>query len=373
MKLSNALKPYAWGSHTLLSDFEGRPPASHPEAERWMGTHPAAPSRVSPEQTLQEHRRAQGHPTGELPWLLKVLAARQPLSLQAHPNEAQAREGYAREQAQGLALDAPTRSYKDPHAKPELIVALSEFSALCGFLQTDAMIARLSDSGVDAIDGPLRDARTMPEPEALAFLLRTWITGPVEPRRDALIRFVSRNEARLRAQTPWIFAVISSFEGDPTALIALMLHHVTLSPGEGLYLEAGVMHAYLGGLGVELMGPSDNVLRGGLTPKHVDPEELQKVLRFEPSRVQPLTASGSDARAAWRTPGAPFELAQTRVKGKGAWDEGPTDEIVLCTEGSVRLGELTLRRGESAYLAQGSGPREVWGEGCVMRASGSIG
>lgn len=308
--------PYAWGRHNGIADALGLDPSHGPEAELWFGAHPASPSKVEDSSTewpdLLAWEQRSGH---ELPYLLKLLSAGSPLSLQAHPTTAQAREGYAREEAQGLPRSDFARNYKDPYAKPELIVALEDgFDALCGFRsinETLAEIEALSDLAPSPGWDTWATALTGPDGVRAAF---TWLlsgAGAVDRLVTALTEAAQAEPARFG-----VAALLTlEYPGDPGAAVACMLNHVRLRAGEALWLPAGNIHAYLSGLGVELMGPSDNVLRGGLTRKHVDREELQRVLDFTagpPSRLTPI-AVGPHAvsyRPATVPSGAavPFEL-----------------------------------------------------------------
>ena len=268
VEITNEPRDYAWGSSTAIAELQGRPPSGRPEAEVWYGTHPSSPARlVGRDGTLLDV-------VGELPFLLKILAAATPLSLQAHPTTEQAQEGFARENAAGIPIDAPNRNYKDPYAKPEMIYALSdEFRALCGFRPVAETRADLAAGGVGHLLPELRsDADIRPVFE--------WLLSG-DPDVAAVVAEVSAAAFDAPGDS-WrtVRGLGDHFAGDPGIVIALLLHTVVLRRGEALYLPAGNIHAYQEGLGIELMGASDNVLRGGLTTKHVDVAELLSVLDF---------------------------------------------------------------------------------------------
>ena len=271
----NTPRDYAWGSSTALPELLGTEPTGAPQAELWLGAHPASPSRlVGREDTLADLLPAR------LPFLMKVLAAAGPLSLQAHPTQAQAEAGFARENAAGIPLDAPERNYKDAFHKPELIYALSDpFTALSGFrsvaetrgvlepVASDARVAPLMDRLID--DTSLRD-------------VFSWMISRGPGVDDLTAAVVEAAQALDGPSWATVRVLAEHYPGDPGIPISLLLHTIALRRGEVLYLPAGNIHAYLEGLGVELMAASDNVLRGGLTPKHVDVPELLSVLDFRP-------------------------------------------------------------------------------------------
>ncbi|WP_342384318.1 mannose-6-phosphate isomerase, class I [Agrococcus sp. KRD186] len=304
--IANDPRGYAWGSTRLLADYLRRTPSGGPEAELWLGAHPGSPSRVTGGEhlglDLSQAIEAAGRTQPVM--LLKVLAAAEPLSLQAHPNAARARAGHEREDVAGIARDAPHRNYRDPFAKPELVVAVTPFEALSGFRPREqAQGVAEALAAVDARFGPL--AEHVRSGDALAWLL----SGALEVR--AAIAAASERSDAIAAALPdeadTIARLAAAHPGDPGILVALLLNRVSLAPGEALYLPAGNLHAYLEGLGMELMGPSDNVLRGGLTSKHVDVDELLAIVDETPLEDPRLPAMELDGAIAYR-PEAPFEL-----------------------------------------------------------------
>lgn len=376
--ITNTPRDYAWGSPTAIPELLGRTVTGAPQAELWLGAHAGSPSvvvnpaMVGGADTLRDWIAAEpdtalGSDRTGLPFLLKVLAAAAPLSLQAHPTPEQAREGFAREEAAGIPIDDPARNYKDPFPKPELVVALSErFEALSGFRPVDATLAEveLLDAGTGRL-GPL----VAHLQQGLEDTVR-WLETADESAL-AVVQAAGDLASVLdeQAQTPntrTVRDLTGSYPGDPGIVVSLLMHRVTLAAGEAMYLPAGNVHAYLDGLGIELMAPSDNVLRGGLTPKHVDVEELLRVLDFT-AHPAPLLAPEHVAAGVDRFAPDGVGFALLRVTGDGrpvglgtggvAPLSGPS--IAICTEGVVTLVGATsatlLRRGESCYITPDEG------------------
>lgn len=375
--LDNPIKSYAWGDTTAIAHLLGRAPTGQPHAELWLGAHASDPSRrVGDGQRLDALIAADpvamlGAPSVErfgpaLPFLLKVLAAAKPLSLQAHPSLAQARAGFAAEQASGLSLDAPTRNYKDANHKPEVICALTPFHALCGF-------RRLSDTVrlFRALELPTATLET----KGLKAYFQEVMTAPVEARK-ALARRAAQACATgtgHESERRWALLLAQQHPDDVGLIGALLLNLVTLEPGEALYLPAGNLHAYLGGVGIELMASSDNVLRGGLTPKHVDVPELLKVLNFDDGPVQIIRPTGG-AYNVYPTSARDFELARLTLRTPDTLAlERRGAEVFFVTSGEVRLSSpkqaLVLPRGAAAFVAADEGALTVSGAGEAFRAT----
>ena len=396
--ITNTPRTYAWGSTTAIAQLLGHEASGSPEAELWLGAHSGSPSVIlDPTQTggattLNEWIAADPQTTlgrfaasGRLPFLLKVLAAASPLSLQAHPTLEQARAGFDRENDLGIALDAPQRNYKDAFPKPELIYALSPtFDALCGFRPLDEVRALLhqlieaAHSLEDPQPQPLEDlldslsGSDVALPETFEWLIgqRTGVATLV----SLVAALAQRGVAGYEPEMATVRQLADGFPGDPGIVISLLLNRVTLVAGEALYLPAGNIHAYLGGLGVELMAASDNVLRGGLTPKHIDVPELVDVLDFTPGPVPYLqSTSPSEGVAAFTPDVTDFELL--RIDGMfldaSVALTGPA--IALCTAGQVSISgaasSWSLVLGDAVYITPDEAGLRFTGSGTVFVAT----
>jgi mannose-6-phosphate isomerase len=387
--LRGAIRTYAWGSRTAIAEFTGRPvPAAHPEAELWLGANPGDPSWLEepagevsllqavvadPEGQLGAAARAQFGDA--LPFLVKVLAADEPLSLQAHPSAVQAAEGYRREERLGIPVNSPVRNYRDPSHKPELLVALQQFEALAGFRPAADTIKLFEALAVSDLDPSIELLNDQSDADGLRALFTTWITAPqpdidvlVNAVLDGAISYLSSGATEFAAEAKTVLELGERYPGDAGVLAALLLNRITLGPGEGIYLSAGNLHAYLRGVGLEVMANSDNVLRGGLTPKHVDVPELLRVLNFTPTTESELRAgTHPDGLASfYDTPTTEFAASMLTLGDDQIGHEvdapsrhdGP--QILLCVEGATAVhgksGQLTLTRGAAAWVAADDGP-----------------
>lgn len=345
--ITNTPRDYAWGSATALSELLGTTPSGGPEAELWLGTHPGSPSRT-PDGLLSD--------IATLPFLLKVLAAESPLSLQAHPSSRQAAQGFARENALGLPLDAPNRNYRDALHKPELIFALTPLTALCGFRPVEQTLADLS------VLGGFDEWRTR-----LAAGIRPTFEWLIT-RSPGVPQLIDELVAACASASGPHFSLVGQlardFPGDPGIATSMMLNLATIEPGQVLFLPAGNIHAYIRGLGIELMAASDNVLRGGLTPKHVDVAELLSVLDFTPTDVPLLAPLSVDGVEVFR-PVSDFQLMHLTASATVSLAAAA---IVLCTSGAFTVNGAAVSRGQAFYVAEE--PRlEVVGAGTLFVAT----
>lgn len=368
--LANDPRDYAWGSTSLLAELEGREASGRPEAEVWFGDHPGDPSETADGRTLDRWIADDGAASGvdePLPYLLKLLAAASALSIQAHPSKAQAEAGFAREEAAGIPRDAADRTYRDANHKPELIVALSdEFRALAGLRDLDATRRLVATLGPGA--APLAE-RLEGTDAALAAVIGWLLSDGADAARDVIAAAVSASSDEFAAELALARTLDAAFPGDPGIVVALLMNLVTLHRGEGLFVPAGVLHAYLEGLGVELMAASDNVLRGGLTPKHVDPAELVSVLDATPGLppvIRPREVAAGVRR--YDVPVADFALLAVSPSGEGVDIalEGPA--IAVATAGSPAVAGLASD--DAAVLAPGAAVLVTPNEG-GLRVSGS--
>lgn len=377
--LTNTPRDYAWGSTTLIAELEGRGPSGSPEAEVWFGDHPGNPARVPDGRTLGEWLASGDAPEGtpeRLPYLLKILAAGSPLSIQAHPSKAQAEEGFAREEAAGTPRDAATRTYRDANHKPEIIVALSDrFLALAG-LRELAATRRLLDA-VGEATAPLRAVLDShpDDADALAAAL-IWILSPAAGAQVSEIIAAATDAAsdEFRDELELVRHLQSHYPGDPGIVVAMLLNLVILRRGQGVFVPAGVLHAYIEGLGVEIMAASDNVLRGGLTPKHIDVAELTAILDPRPGPAPVLDPAAGTARTF--TGGVPdFVLTQVTADPSAAVEVRMNGiAIAVATSGEVEItgadtqDRLTLRPGSAALITPNEGSVSISGTGEVFIA-----
>lgn len=389
-RLSNGIRYYDWGSTTDIPAFLGVEPDGRPVAELWMGAHSSMPSRVVGGRSLPE--LIEQDPEGvlgprvltefgaRLPYLFKVLAAARPLSLQVHPNLEQAQAGFARENDAGVALDGAERSFRDDQHKPELLFALTRFEGLSGFRKPRRVLELLS-----GLDGTLPDAirgalEVDPSPSGMREAFERTLAARGQVTRDDIEVTVNSCEARLAAGSDpasqrafgTVVALAHWYPGDPGAVASLMLNHCTLEPGDAMFVPAGVVHAYLSGLGLEVMASSDNVLRAGLTPKHVDVEALLECTVYSdisPSRPA-LLVGAAGKPGVIRSGAQEFSLAVARPGPSAhtvyATQDGP--RTVLCTRGTLAVRsmtgtELALTQGESVFVPHSSGRLEFRGNG----------
>lgn len=381
--LRNQVRDYAWGSVTAIPELLGADPTGRPQAELWMGAHEGAPSVLAPSgQSLYDAVAADPDRVlgpemarrfdGRFPFLAKILAAAQPLSIQAHPSAAQASEGFAREDAAGVPRDAAERNYRDPWPKPEMLIALSNFDALVGFRPLDRTVAFLDALDVRELDGMasgLRDGR-----------LREVFTMAMETGRDDIRPVVAALGEACRSYPGEAFApeaatldrLSQDFPDDPGVLAALLLNRVLLERFEAVYLPAGNVHAYLHGTGFEVMANSDNVLRGGLTRKHIDVTELVSVVDFEPLAdpvVHPVTDAGESA---YQVGCEYFDVRRVDLDGEHVVAAaGP--RIVACVDGGVDVdtggSPVPLGPGRSAFASANEPPCNLRGRGTAFVVS----
>jgi mannose-6-phosphate isomerase len=383
--LDNPIRPYPWGSPTAIPELLGVPPTGEPHAELWIGAHPVSPSFLSGgERSLVDLISAD--PAGELgescrstfgprlPFLLKVLAAAAPLSLQAHPDDAQARAGFDAEEAAGVLLEAPERNYKDPYAKPEMICALTPLEALIGFRPVAQTLDVAERLGLAALEPMLAQLRERPDADGVRTAFTMVMTAPSDARRTMVEAVLDACRGSDLPVARLLARLGESHAEDPGVVAALLLNHVHLAPGEAVYLPPGNLHAYIEGVGVEILANSDNVLRGGLTGKHVDVPELLHVLDFTPQSPDIRTASSDGSFA---TPAREFRLARHDVAaGEETLLPPAGPQLLLCVDGHVvassELGKVELTRGTSAYAGAAEGAVTLAGAGTVFRATAGV-
>ncbi len=371
LELIGVRQSYPWGTADAIATLLGQPSDGQPWAEQWFGAHPLGDATLQDGSTLSQHLAQHPEQLGQaaldafgvrLPFLVKLLSAASPLSLQAHPSQEQARSGHARESLLGVPLTAPERSFKDDWPKPETIVALTRFEALVGFRDPRETALLFDALGVgrelDSVIGPLRDR------EGIAALQEVFLDVlSLGERRHLVDEVLAAAVAHLDAPGELgIFArtaveIDEFFPSDPGILAALLLNRFSLEPGQALALPAGVMHTYLRGTCVEVMANSDNVLRCGLTTKHIDVDALLQVVSFAPTPEGIVQASGSDGTYIYPTSFEQFELWLLQPIDAKAL-QVPRDDsgrICLVASGSFELvGDcepLTLGPGQAAFIA----------------------
>lgn len=391
LRITHATQPYAWGSRTALQALFGDG-GDGVMAEAWMGAHAAAPSRTLEDgRTLAELVAADTRATlGEdvvarfgpsLPYLLKVIAADRPLSLQVHPHIERAREGFAEEEAAGIAVDAPERNYRDRNHKPELVYALTPFEAMCGFRaprRAAELLAGLDAPLAKELHGVLTAS---PTADGIRAAFTQLLQPETRPSAAEVCEIADACAARLAAGSPspradrTVLLLQEAYPGDPGVVTSLLLNPVTLQPGDAMFVPAGGVHAYLQGVGVEIMASSDNVLRAGLTPKHVDVPELLRNVDYvaaPPIRIAPELFHG--ATKVFYAPVDDFELSVTEIDDDGTHPlPGRGPRVLLCLDGAVTVatandGTLTLERGQVAFVPAADGALTGRGRGTLVQA-----
>ncbi|MFT3860501.1 mannose-6-phosphate isomerase, class I [Micropruina sp.] len=392
--LSGTVQRYDWGTTDAIASILDRPADGRPVAEYWLGAHASSPSRLG-SGTLAEHidstpgvlgKRSRAAFGPHLPYLMKLLSARHALSIQAHPSREQAIDGFARESRAGTPLDAPERIYKDAWPKPEILIALEEFDSLAGFRdphQTAALFAALGVAeSLDSVIGPLTERKG---PAALAEVFLDVLSLDGERRHLVDETVAAAMQHRHDDGTVGEFArtaleLDAVFPADRGILAALLMNRITLHPGEALFVPPGMMHAHLRGTGVEVMANSDNVIRGGLTNKHIDVHELITVVDFNPWLPEVLHPRRTRRGVLkYQTPCSEFEAwrllvdrssGPVRVPGRGS------ARILLAVEGSCVLGDgrttVQLPRGRAAFLSADERDVFVTGDAQVYGSSSGI-
>lgn len=395
--LENPIQEYVWGSRTAIADLLGTRATDVPQAELWIGAHPKAPSLVEyggrkiPLTELIERfpveilgADAASRFNGRLPYLLKVLAAEKPLSIQAHPNKMQAEAGFERENRLGIALTAPDRNYRDANHKPECICALTPFWALRGFRPVSEMLPLLSQLCPVGLQTELAALEGSDGPEALKAFFYRLITLNAAQKQQLIAEIVS-NAKKIASPTPchnWVLRLHASYPADIGILSPVVLNLVCLQPGEAMFLPSGELHAYLDGVGMELMANSDNVLRGGLTPKHVDVPELLRVLNFEERRVDILSPREmTPCERRYECPAEEFSLSVISPSDGNAYvgDGARSVEILFCTAGNARITDqgdgqgdgkvLELAKGRSLLVPASVSAYKIEGSAVIYKAA----
>jgi mannose-6-phosphate isomerase len=392
--LKNTIQDYAWGSLTAIPELLGQPVTGKPQAELWMGAHPKAPSHAyldgkwkSLLQLIESHpvdvlgKEVSEKFGGKLPYLFKVLAAVKPLSIQAHPNALQAKAGFDRENRLGISRMSSTRNYTDDNHKPECICALTRFWGMNGFRRISEIIRYLEILCKNVLEDEIAQAKSQQDSQGVRRLFQSLLMMPPEKKTAAISSGVSNARDILVNSDPvfqWIQRLHAEYPMDLGVLFPAVFNLFCLEPGQALFLASGEPHAYLDGVGIELMANSDNVLRGGLTPKHLDVPELLNVLTFQeqaPSVILPRKCS--EVEWVYDTPAEEFSLSVISVFPKICWiSPGKRSaEILLCTQGLLVLDSsadddpIHLFRGVSVLIPASVPEYRLYGSGMCYKAS----
>jgi len=390
-KMINTVQEYEWGSPTAIPELTGLDNRDNkPKAELWMGSHGRGPSlltdktgEISLLQYIQENKidslgKELAGLYGDLPFLFKVLAAGSPLSIQVHPDKREAMSGFARENEQGIALDAFNRNYRDDNHKPEIICALTEFWAMRGFRPIDDIISRFEQFNLPSFAGEIEAFSGNRTSEGLEVFFSALMAMEGGRKIKFIEELIDACTGREEAEYKWVLRLYNTYREDAAIAAPLYLNLLKLNPGEALYLSAGELHAYLDGMGMELMASSDNVLRGGLTRKYIDRKELRKIVNFQGAKPEILKARpDGHCIEVYDTPCREFELSRITLNRDGdPYDTSTKGEvqILFLTEGEAEFlspdGEvLRARKGESVFVPCRAVSWLVRGDAVIYRAS----
>ena len=391
--LKNTIQEYAWGSTHAIPNLLGKTnPDNRPQAELWMGAHPKAPSLAYQDgQWVALQKLIEQDPENflgpsvahkfnhRLPFLFKVLAAAKPLSIQAHPDLTQARAGFHKENERKMPLDADQRNYRDDNHKPECICALTPFWALSRFRRIPRILAFLQQLDLKQLNGLITDFKNRPTTRGLQQFY-TSLMSLEQSQKKRVVAEALQNAGHLTAERPefeWMLKLADHYPEDIGVLSPIFLNLICLEPGQAIYLNAGELHAYLEGLGIELMANSDNVLRGGLTPKHVDVPELLRVLKFNDQDITLLAPEKAGANElVYRSPAAEFVLSVISLQNSSQY-QSPLQrnvEMIICTRGDLTIvdsdlqAETRMPQGASVIVPAAVKHYRIEGQGICYKA-----
>ncbi len=390
--LKNIIKEYSWGSHTAIPELLGqKTPSDKPQAELWIGAHPSASSMVKTggkwvplSDLIKKYpieilgRKCAQKYGGQLPYLFKVLAASEPLSIQAHPNLLQAKKGFNRENSLGISLDSFNRNYKDENHKPECVCALSDFEALCGFRPVSEIVYLLTKACPGTLKKQIKELTTNPNPFGLKLFFTNIMTMDFD-RNNSVISEATENSGIFADENPafkWVSALAGKYPSNIGVIAPLFLNYVFLKPGQAMFLPAGELHSYLNGVALELMANSDNVIRGGLTAKHVDVEELSNILRFRSLKNKIILPEKNKNEGIYKTPAEEFVLSVISVYNDNGYtgSQRRNVEIILCIEGKANIScsgnnRLRISKGESAIVPASVKSYRIDGKAILYKAA----
>lgn len=363
--MENKIQNYAWGSSSSIHELFGfENESQQPQAEVWMGTHPKGCSMVIFDQhpmplseLINSNKSAYlssdiAQKFDDLPFLFKILAVDKALSIQVHPNKSQAEKGFEQEEQAGIPLTADHRNYKDANHKPELIYALTDYQAMNGFRTYDEIMGFFAALRIFELTDLVEDFSHTLTPQGLKTFFSGLLTLSEQRKHNVLDQLLTYAKAH-QNQTEFalIIELSHQYPNDVGLLSPLLLNVITLQSGEAMYLSANTPHAYIKGTGLEIMANSDNVLRAGLTPKHIDVNELVECTHFHPIAFDELILSPKKEGVCdnYSIPVNDFNFSiihspkETNVENHGA-------EILMAIDSDL---ELRSQNGETMVLAKG--------------------
>lgn len=395
LRLENPIQHYDWGCPDKIPELFGIPNPEHlPLAEIWMGAHPKAPSKIhfnnlltplnellnkAPELLGEDSIRKFG---SRLPFLFKIISAAQPLSIQAHPNKQQAIAGFEVEEKSGIPVTAFNRNYKDNNHKPELLYALTPFKTMNGFRPVEEIIALFRMADIPELSSSLQrfEKELCNQNQGLKQFYELIMNLSSEEQQVILSKVIKCAKNKQSSEWLAVKQLNEIHPGDIGILSPLLLNVVTLNPGEAMFLRAGTLHAYLEGTGLEIMACSDNVLRGGLTRKHIDIPELLKTIQFAPIPKDKILLSATPAQngeIAFPTEIDDFLFSVIDTENVIKPLRVKSAEILICLEGeqTVQLADgkqLALKPGESCFIGLTSLSYSINGTGKLARAAAIV-
>ena len=390
--LKNIVKEYSWGSYTAIPKLLGkRPLYDKPQAELWMGAHPSGSSLIRtkggweglsglikkyPDEILGKNcAKKYG---GELPFLFKVIAASEPLSIQAHPNRTMAKKGFKRENRLGIPLDSFRRNYKDENHKPECVCALTDFEALCGFRNISETVFLLKKACPGTLKKQINELKNNTNPSGLKSFFISVMTMDND-RKKSVVSEAFRNAGIFADENPafkWVSVIAGKYPLDIGAIAPLFLNYVYLEPGQAMFIQTGQLHTYLEGIALELMADSDNVIRGGLTPKHVDVQELLNIVKFKRLKTWIILPEKNRNESIYETPAGEFVLSAINVTNSETYNspEKRSVEIILCIEGRAVIAgseddKFNMAKGKSVIIPASVKKYSISGKATLYKAA----
>lgn len=393
--LEPAFKLYSWGSYTAIQNMTGRKELEgKTAAEMWMGDHPSGLNSIKEDSSLYPlHNLVESYPEkligksshekfpGTIPFLLKVLGAEKPLSIQSHPDKKQAEEGFERENILNIGMKDFNRGYKDRNHKPEIILALTPFKMMKGFRRYEKIKENFSLYCPESSEMLFFNCPGYSEEKNIKSFFKKIMSAGRHDSENMINEALSAiNKGKSEDNDKTVSEMIKKFSeyypGDPGILSPLYLNCAVLSPGDAVYIPAGELHAYIEGTGIELMANSDNVFRGGLTAKHVDREELYKILRYRPTEIKKIEGKKEKGETFFFTESEEFLLSEIVLDKDKKYNsaEDRNIDILICCEGSAEVLDsggcrINVSKGESFLVPSSTGRYSIIGEGVFYKAT----